>query len=186
MFLTFIMFPGLVICQDLEDREKTSPLSSRLSLSYLVGGQLFNDHFLYNPGISALFTESYRITGSFEAGLGSGYVSLIDERFVPVYLEAFGYKKKGKNSPVIRFQAGFSSAWFGNEHFSAEYKLKGGLYFTAGMGRKIDLKNRYSILFLWSYYHQSGSINYQVFNGDNYSTPVNYDMIQLSFGIMRD
>ena len=31
--------------------------------------------FLYNPGISALFTQSYKLSKSIDLGIGSGYTS---------------------------------------------------------------------------------------------------------------
>jgi hypothetical protein len=160
--------------------------SSKLSLSYIAGVQLYNDYILYNPGYSVLFTESYRLVDNVEIGMGSGYLSLQNERFIPVYIDAVGYKKNSINTPVIRFQLGYSAAWFRMVTEFSDYKLAGGLYFSAGMGRQFRLNDRYSVLFHWSYCHQSARALYQVFGIPDYAEGVNYDMIRLSFEIIRN
>ena len=181
-----LLFQVYILGQESPDSGKKHLFTSRLCASYVVGGQFFNDHFLYNPGFSGQFTQSYRVAEFFEAGVGAGYLGLMDESFVPFYLEAYGYRKKQRNSPVIRFQAGYSAAWFHEDHFPADYQLGGGFYLSAGLGRKIQVGTRYSVLFHWSYCHQSGSISYQIFGGEDYSAPVSYDMLKLTFGIMRE
>ena len=183
LLITFQMF---ILSQNQEESTRESQMTSKVYISYLLGGQFYNDHFLYNPGFSALFTQSYKLTNSLEAGIGSGYTSLLNESFIPFYVEAFGYKKNKQNSPVIRFQLGYAAAWYRNKDYPTDYVLNGGLYFNAGMGRKIQLRNRYSVLFHWSYCHQSGSISYQVFGNNDYSSSASYDMFQISFGIIRD
>ena len=45
--------------------------------------------------------------------------------------------------------------------------MEGLVFFSAGMGRKIQLKNRYSILFQWSISHITARINYQIFGSQN-------------------
>jgi len=172
--------------QDLSRIDLKQNSTSRIFVSYLFGGQIYNDHFLYNPGLSAQYTQSYKVSKSFEAGLGVGYISMINESFIPIYLEAFGYKNKSYNSPFIKFQMGYSPAWYKNKEFPSDYQLSGGLYFSAGLGRKIRLRNRYSVLFYWSYCHQSGSINYLIFGNNDYYSSVSYDYFMISFGMMRE
>lgn len=160
--------------------------SSRVDISYMFGGQFYNDHFLYDPGACIQFTQSYKVSKSFEAGLGTGYISLMNENFIPVYAEAFGYKKSSRNSPVILFQLGGVFAWLNTEAYPSDYAMEGGVFFSAGMGRKIQLKHRYSILFHWSICHISAKFNYQISGGNEISSPANYDMLQLSFGVIRE
>ena len=162
------------------------PLSSKIYLSYVFGGQIYNDNILYNPGYSVLFTQSYMLPGKIDIGIGSGYTSLVNERFVPFYVELLGYKKLSANSPFIKFQLGYSAASYRMNSYPPDYDLDGGIYFNAGMGRQFRLKNSYSILFHWSYCHQSGKVNYKIFGNRDYSYTVNYDMIQISVGLIRD
>lgn len=177
---------AMVFSQEQVETEKISRFSSRLDISSMLGGQLYNDHFVYDPGFAIQFTQNYKISENFEAGLGSGYISLMNENFIPVYVEALGYKKKKKNSPVIRFQLGGVFAWINTESYPPDYSMEGGIYFSAGMGRKIPLKKRYSILFHWSICHISAKFNYEIFGNNAYTSPANYDMLQLSFGVIRD
>ncbi len=165
--------------------EGKQKLSSKIYMSYILGIQAYNDNVLYNPGYSVLFTQSYKLSGNVDIGIGSGYISLVNERFAPFYFEVFGYKKKRSNSPIIKFQFGYSAAWYNKIGYLSGYDLSGGIYFTAGMGRQLRLKNRYSILFHWSYCHQSAKINHQIFGNRDYSDMINYDMLQFSIGLIR-
>lgn len=174
-----------LLSQDQLKEDGNGLWSSRLDLSYMFGGQFYNDHFVYDPGMAVQFTQSYKVSDSFKAGLGTGYISLMNENFIPLYLEAFAYKKNIGNPPVIRFQLGGVLAWFNTAHYPPDYSMDGLIFFSAGMGRKIQLKNRYSILFQWSISHITARINYQIFGSQDYSSLANYDMLQLSFGILR-
>lgn len=186
-FILVIITQQLVAySQEIADPVEKYQMSSKIYMSYIFGAQLYNDNALYNPGISALFTQSYKLSGNLDLGIGSGYTSLMNERFVPFYVEVFGYRKKRSNSPVIKFQFGYSAAWYGMNDYPSDYELNGGFYFNAGMGRQIRLKNKYSILFHWSFCHQSGKVNYQIFGNQDYSDVVNYDMIQIGIGFIRE
>lgn len=165
---------------------KESPFTSRLNASYQFGGQLYNDHFIYNPGFSIQYTQSYKLTKSLEAGIGTGYYHLVDESFVPFYLEVVGYKKHRNNSPLIRFQLGGTTAWYRGNDYPSDYSLSGRVFFSAGMGRKIQINERYSTLFQWSLCHISAIVGYQIFDDMDYKSLASYDMLQLSFGLMRN
>lgn len=165
---------------------KESPFTSRLNVSYQLGGQFYNDHFIYNPGFSIQYTQSYKLTKSLEAGIGTGYYHLLDESFVPFYLEFLGYKKHRNNSPLIRFQLGGTTAWYRSNNYPSDYSLSGRVFFSAGMGRRIQINERYSALFQWSLCHISAIVGYQIFDDMDYSSLASYDMLQLSFGIMRN
>jgi len=188
IYLILILFTQVAFAfsQEQAETEKEANLSSRLDVSYMFGGQFYNDHFVYDPGLAVQFTLNYKVSKSFEAGLGSGYISLMNENFIPIYIEAFGYKKNKKTSPVIRFQLGGALAWFNTANYPSDYSMDGGIFFSAGMGREIPLKKRYSILFQWSITHITARVNYQIFGGNDFTSLANYDMLQLSFGVIRD
>ena len=116
-----------------------SPFTSRLNASYQLGGQVYNDHFVYNPGFSTQFTQSYKLTESFEVGIGTGYFHLLDDSFIPYYFEVLGYKKNGRNSPLMRFQVGGTSAWYRSNNYPSDYSTSGRFFFSAGMGRKFKM-----------------------------------------------
>jgi len=85
------------IAQGKPDSEEKQPFSSKIYMSYIFGAQIYNDNVLYNPGVSVLFTQSYSLSGNIDLGVGSGYTSMGNERFVPFYLEAYGFKKMSSN-----------------------------------------------------------------------------------------
>lgn len=182
--LLLLLFPVLGFSQYIEEKEEQRQLKTRIDASYLFGGQVYNDNFIYNPGYSFQIINSLQIHKEFELGLGTGYTSLVNERFVPIYIETLGYKKSKKNSPFIKFQAGYSIGWDTETSAQKNYDMKGGFYFNAGVGRKIQVSERYSVLFHWSYCHQFASLEYEIFGGKDYSETVSYDMVQITFGLM--
>ena len=156
----------------------------RIDASYVFGAQLYNDNFLYNPGYSFQLTHGFKVHDDVNLGLGTGYLSLENERFIPFHFEVLGYKKKKKNAPFVKFQLGYSIGWNQATTSMDGYKMRGGVYFNAGLGRRIELNDKFSVLFHWSYVHQSASMEYEVFGGYEYEEELNYDMILLSVGIL--
>lgn len=188
IYIALILFAqeAAALSQEQSELDGNGRFSSRLDVSYMFGGQLYNDHFVYDPGVAVQFTQNYKVSESLEAGIGAGYISLMNENFIPIYIEALGYKKNIRNPPVIRFQLGGVVAWLNTENYPSDYSMDGGIFFSAGMGRKIPLKNRYSILFQWSITHISARFNYQIFGISDFTSLANYDMLQLSFGVIRE
>ncbi len=183
VLLSFCQILGF--SQENDSTKELYRLRTRLDVSYLFGGQLYNDNFIYNPGYNIQFTNSLQLHKDFEVGIGTGYTSLVNERFVPIYIETLGYKKNKKNSPFIKFQVGYSFGWNNNTSSLQNYKMKGGIYFNAGVGRKIELNERYSVLFHWGYCHQFASLEYNIFEGREYSESVSFDMLQITFGLIK-
>lgn len=154
--------------------------------AYIIGAQVFNDNFIYNPGYS--FTLSY---GTFAnknlgVGLGIGYKSFETESFVPIYGEILGYKKNKSNAPFIKMQLGYSHGWHTNQSNLEGYDFKGGLFISAGMGRKIEINDKLSVMLHWSYQHQFAKMEYNIFNSTGYTETLNYDMIVISLGLLRN
>jgi hypothetical protein len=157
----------------------------RLDASYIFGGQIYNNNFIYKPGFSFQTTYGIRVNESASIGLGLGYYTLKDEHFVPIFIEAMGCRKKRESSPVINMQIGYSPAWYTGKPEASGYKFKGGIYLEAGLGRKFTLKNNYDLYFHWSYRHQFALMEFRVFSNQRYTESLNYDMFVISVGIIR-
>lgn len=156
----------------------------KVNLSYSVGGQVYNDSFIYSPGYSFNFSHGFKLNEDVGMGLGVGLVSLTDERFLPLYVEFIGQKKNNRNSPFILFQGGYSIGWNLDSDTDEGYDMGGGFYFNAGLGRKFSISDRYALMFNWSYCHQFASMEYTISTNNNYSEILNYDMILISIGLM--
>lgn len=181
IFVLFIDFP-LKAQQDFDSIR--SSVYSSINLNYILGAQLYNDNFLYNPGYSVDFTVGKNLENDLGIGLGFGFTDLKDKLFIPLYLEVLGKKKNKSNTPIIKFQGGYSLGWDQNTSNMVNYDLKGGFYFNAGIGREIEVQGKYSILFLFSFCHQFAKLEYQVFGEKEYSETLNYDMLKMSIGIL--
>ena len=181
--LLLLVSPKLFGTQD-STKTKSVDTYQRLDVSYIIGAQLYNDNFLYNPGIATQVSYGIKVSKAVGIGLGVGYTGLTKERFIPIYAEAFGQKKNKKNAPFVKFQAGYSLGWNSSTSANSNYEMKGGPYFNAGLGRKIEFNDNYALLFSWSYSHQFARMEYDVFGGKEYSEPVNYDMLWVTIGLL--
>ena len=181
--MLFLLSPVLLEAQD---STKTKSLSTyqRIDFSYIIGAQLYNDNFLYNPGISTQVSSGIKVSKDVGLGIGIGYTSLTKERFIPLYFEAYGQKKNKKNAPFVKFQAGYSIGWNSSTNANSNYEMKGGPYFNAGLGRKIEFNDNYALMLSWSYSHQFARMEYDVFETKVYSEPVNYDMLWITIGLL--
>ena len=157
----------------------------RIDASYVFGGQIYNNNFIYNPGFS--FQASYGILLNESVGIGAGvgYYKLQDEHFMPVFVEAVGCRKNKASSPMVKMQLGYSPGWYSGNMQVAGYQFKGGIYIDAGLGRKIPVNKAYSFYFHWSYRHQFARMEYEVFGGQHYTESLNYDMVVITLGIIR-
>jgi hypothetical protein len=156
-----------------------------LDASYIVGAQVYNNNFIYNPGYGFQVSYGINFNESVGIGLGTGYSSLQDEHFVPFFIEALGSRKKKTGSSVIMMQLGYALGWYSGDVPSQGYDFGGGMFIDAGLGRKITISKEYALYFHWSYRHQFAKMEYEVFGGQAYSEGINYDMIVISLGLIR-
>ncbi len=156
----------------------------KINSSYVFGGQIYNDDFLYNPGYTIQLSHGYNVSKGIFLGLGSGFINLKDHQFVPVFIEITGDKKKKSNTPFIKFQGGYSFAFDKSAIELKNYDLSGGIYVNMGLGHRIELNDSFSLLFECSYCHQASKMEYQLFNDNNYTQAMNYDYIMLSVGLI--
>lgn len=180
-----LLLTGNLVAQVDKNKKKLIDYQS-IDASYIVGAQVFNDNFIYNPGYS--FTGSYGvfINKNLAIGLGSGYKAFENETFLPVYGEILGYKKNKKNIPFVKMQIGYAHAWSKNQAELTGYTFKGGLFISAGMGRKIAINDKLSVMLHWSYQHQFAKMQYTIFNSTSHTEILNYDMIVISLGLIKN
>jgi len=152
----------------------------RADLAFIFGGQIHNDNFLYNPGF--VFQGSYgtMVNEYFGLGAGAGHQVFRNEKFIPLFVEAIGYKKPGRNAAFLKMQTGYSIGWYNGNTDTEGYDYKGGIFFDAGFGRKLPAGLRSSVMFHCSYRHQCAKINYTSPGSNEYDQRLNYDMILLS------
>jgi len=157
----------------------------RLDVSYIFGGQIYNNNLIYNPGFSMQASYGLQLNESVGIGLGAGYFAMHDEHFMPFFIETLGVRKNKASSPMVSMQIGYSLGWYAGEIEVEGYEFRGGAFIDAGLGRKININREYSIFFHWSYRHQFARMSYEVFGGKSYTEGLNYDMIVISLGLIR-
>jgi hypothetical protein len=140
--------------QESEDPDKTLDHFIRLDLAYIIGGQIYNDNFLYNPGFNLYGTYGLDIHERMSVGLGTGLQQFRNEKFIPVFIDITGRISKKNNTRLISLQGGYSFAWSESLKNLTDSKLNGGIYISAGFGRKFYLNKAFSIIAGISYRHQ--------------------------------
>lgn len=168
-----------------EEKKDKPKYYYRLDASYIFGGQVYNDNFTYNPAIGGQFSIGRLLNKHVALGTGVGLQYFDDERFVPIFLEATGFKKSKSNSGYIKMQVGYSYAFANSSAYMDDYELNGGAFFDAGIGKKFELKNDYHLHFQVSYRHQFAELEYDIFNDKDFTTALNYDMLVLSLGFSK-
>ena len=159
---------------------------NRFGVSYCIGGQVYNDNFIYKPGISVQYSYGLKLNEVVGVGLGLGFQSFQHEQFLPLYLEVMGYKKKKKNTPVLEMQFGYAPCWYSGSMNLKNYEYHGGVFFNAGVGSKFHVNGPFSVIFHISYRHQFARLEYEIFETDTYSELLNYDMIVLSLSLIKE
>lgn len=157
---------------------------SRLDISYIIGGQAYNDNFLYNPGFSLYGAYGIFISDRLSAGLGTGLQYFRDERFIPVFIDFTGHVSKKRNTRTLFLQCGYSVGWSNALRNLTNYSFRGGIYLNAGFGRKFYISEGFALILHISYRHQFAEIEYEVFDQHNYRERINYDMLVIGTSFM--
>lgn len=155
----------------------------RADMSFIFGGQIQNDNFLYNPGFGIQGSYGIMINEALGLGAGTGYQAFRNEKFIPVFIEVIGYKKPGVNASFLKMQAGYSIGWYTGNTNTEGYDYKGGFCFDAGFGRKFPVGRRSSVMFHCSYRHQCARIDFTSPVSHEYGQKLHYDMIVILLGL---
>lgn len=158
---------------------------TRIDFSYCFGGQVYNDNFNYNPGITIQGVYGYKLNSYVGIGAGIGYQQLTHENFLPVFFEVWGIRKDKKNPPSVRIQIGYAPGWYNQSVDLEGYSYRGGAFFDVGFGRNFLITEKWSVLFHLSYRHQFAAMKYEVYSTKEYKDVLNYDMLIFSLGIIN-
>lgn len=168
-----------------EDKDKKEiTLAYQLTSGYAIGGQIVNESFLFESGISFELITHIRVTSRIYYGVGLGYERYDSETFLPLFLSFTGMTKKKDEGYYLSFQTGYSFAWDNAFNSYDNYNYMGGLLFNAGIGRMFEIKNKYRFLVNISLKHQFVRIDYQPLNSSSYTEIINYDMIIFKIGLL--
>jgi hypothetical protein len=170
--------------RDTGEADSTRDIYIRLDVAYIIGGQVYNDNFLYNPGFSLFGVSGIHVNERVSVGLGTGYQQLRNERFIPVFIDLTGSVSKKANTRQIWMQGGYSFAWSDSLRNLTGYRLNGGIYISAGLGFRFRLNETLSIVPGFSYRHQFAEFEYDVFNQREYKEQANFDMLVIGISFL--
>jgi hypothetical protein len=183
-FSVMILFMPAAMSQESEDPDTAVKHFIRLDLAYIIGGQIYNDNFLYNPGFNVYGTYGLDIHDRMSVGLGTGLQQFRNEKFIPVFIDMTGWISKKKNTRLVSLQLGYSFGWSESLKNLTDSNLNGGVYIGAGFGRKFYLTEAFSVIASLSYRHQFAELEYEVFNLRDYRERINYDLLVIGISFL--
>lgn len=160
-------------------------LIQRVNISYVFGAQVYNDNFIYNPGIAVEGALGLRLSDDVSMGFGTGYMGLSNENFIPIFIEAIGYHERKGRHRYMKFQGGYSLAWSNDSHTKEDYDIDNGLFFDLALGRHWSINEKLKLSIQTSYRHQFASLHYTAFGSQEFNDVVNFDMIVMSVGLIK-
>jgi hypothetical protein len=179
LLITLFLSAALCTCACGADGDKV--YYAHIDAGYIIGGQVYNDNFLYNPGISILGSFNRSISKRVNLGIGTGALIFEDATFLPVYAEFTGYRSKKKNPEFIVMQLGYSHGWNHSLEEFNNYDFRGGLMVGGGFGMRFEICEAFDLAAFLIYRHQFARVEYEVFDRYRYREELNYDL--LTFGV---
>lgn len=147
--------------------------------AYLIGGQVYDESFSYNPGFSGELALYYSVSPSVHIGAGTAFSGTMQgERFLPLFASFIGFTKPEASGTYFLVNAGHSFAWGRDFSVNAQYDLKGSWNFKAGFGKRFNLGEK-SLMLGLALQHQWAR---GVFNSDfggRFEEPLNYDWLAI-------
>lgn len=157
----------------------------RFNISYVFGGQVYNDTFIYNPGMSFEGSYGVKVSEDVSIAIGTGYMGLLNENFIPVFIETIGYHHRKNRQRFIKFQGGYSFAWSNESYTRENYDINDGMFFDFGIGRIWEINENLNLAIQTSYRHQFASMNYTMYGNQEFNDVINFDMLVLTVGIIN-
>ena len=168
-----------------KDKDKKEiKLAYQLAAGYAFGGQIVDKSILFESGISFELITNLRVAPRIYYGLGLGYERYDSETFLPLFLSFTGMTKKKDEGTYLSLQMGYSFAWDNDFNSYDNYNYRGGLLFSAGIGRMFEIKDKYKLLANISLKHQFVRIDYKPIDSSGYTETINYDMIIIKIGLL--
>jgi len=148
--LFFVVFACGFIMANAQTKKKTSPSNKFTSILQLglLDGQADKTY-----GQIQLVNGIQRNAWFYGLGLGIDYYG--PKRSVPLFIDVKRDFKKGKRTPFIYADGGYNFSWLRDKDkvnfWGGDYKQEGGMYYEAGLGYRLILKNNMSMGFSGGY-----------------------------------
>jgi hypothetical protein len=172
--------------KDEEDEEEKSKINIYHSLEggVTLGGQLSNEVFVYKSGLNLLYTIEAQFSSRVFYGAGLGVDKFNEETFYPLFASFRGLLRKKDNTPFLAAHFGYAFATNRNYNGFEGYDFDGGVLFSPGLGYRFSVGDKFSGLLGVYYKHQFAKSQYRTYDGFNYRTTLNYDLVSFRAGIM--
>ncbi|MFO7868273.1 MAG: hypothetical protein R6U95_03120 [Bacteroidales bacterium] len=184
-FLIFLFLSVHIYAQKhKQDTTNNIKLNTSVSAGYIIGAQVYNDNFLYNPGWMYSIETYIPFSSDLNVGGGISFLQLQNERFIPVYIDLISYRDKKKTSHYIHARCGYSYGWNTSIAPMDDYTFNGGTFLSIGTGKKIHINKSFSMMIEWAYMHQFAKMTYTIYSSQTYNEVLNYDMFNVSLSLI--
>ena len=120
-------------------------------------------------------------------GLGTDINLFENETIVPVYLNTLLFLREKKSTLYLDLKAGYSLVWTKTSFTDYEtYNYKGGPSFTAGIGRRFAINEKFCFSLKAAYTSQFAKVDFNYPGERTTSEKLQYNLFSLSFGLMLE
>ncbi|MCF8307549.1 MAG: hypothetical protein K9I68_00925 [Bacteroidales bacterium] len=175
--LTIVILLPLTALSD-EDEEKDKKVYPSIETGIAIGGIYTDNTFTSRPLKTFHMVANFPFSDQVFYGIGTGYEQGRDFHLLPFYLTFKGMFDDEGDTPYISSRLGYSFAW-ADRNTLEDYKVPGGMLFSAGAGYRYRLSDRTSILVEVGYHHQFLTEKFH-----DYDQEINLDMIAIKVGIL--
>lgn len=165
-------------------KSQNSKLNTHLELGGLRGIQLSKSFPILKSGGMAQLNITKSLGDYVQVGLGTAYIKLEDESFIPLFVHCKASRKKDGNGLCYNTSIGFSQAQnntFDNVIYS---QYKGKMYFSPGMGYQYRINQKWELTAGVNYILQK--VDLEHYNSDNvlyHTESLTLDLIVFKVGI---
>lgn len=163
---------------------QTSKLNTQFELGGLRGIQLSKTFPILKSGGLAQFGVSKSIGNFVQVGVGTGFLQLESEEFIPLFIQGKAHKKNNSNSPFFTTSIGYAKARHDDFENSIFNNYVGKMFFSPGIGYYYKINEKWGLTAGLSYIMQKVDLEHLNKDGQIYHTEsLTIDLISFKVGI---
>lgn len=159
-------------------------LNTQLEIGGLRGIQLSKTFPILKSGALAEINVTKSIGNYVEVGVGTAYLQLENEEFIPLFLHCRAHKKSQTNSPFFTTSIGYSKARNRDFENAIYNNYVGKVYFSPGIGYYYRINDKWGLTAGLNYIMQKVDLEHLNTEGQSYhNESLTIDLISFKVGV---
>ena len=174
----------MILCGYSQSHSQNTTINTQIEVGGLRGIQLSKTFPILKSGGFAEIGITKSLGDYVQLGLGTAYLKLENERFIPLFLKCIAHKRNQKNSPYFAASIGFARATSADFDNSLYNNYVGKVYFSPGFGYYYKVNKKWGLTAGLSYVLQKVDLENLHSDGEIYHTEsLTIDLISFKVGI---